>query len=129
MQCYQDLRKYTDLPIVIKKHPNRRQQYNINKLHNVSFFDHTHQAAGEKYLATLSSKMNIASCLYGIPTISADLNSMVHDITSTSNDLALAEQKITNKNDFIQNIFYSIWSSAEMSNGTYINYLMNELLV
>jgi hypothetical protein len=129
---YKNIRSVTDRKIVIKKHPNPRGPViKLKEFENVEVTDIDKGVLlkNSHSLITLSSKLCIESALNNIPTILKDLNSIVYPICHNDelkvNDIRPDPVK---KTEFLTNIAYSIWTKKELDNGTYVNYLMKELI-
>lgn len=127
-EVYQEIRQITDKKIIVKPHPNRKVTPETEGLVNVEIVKEGQLLRDAAAVVTLSSKMNIEGCVYGIPTVNYDLNSMVADACKSSpTDLIFSNWAECNT-PFWNSISNSIWSKKEIAGGDYQNYLVKELL-
>lgn len=124
------IRQVTDMPIKIRRHPNRFAWKDFNKdiskyFDDVEFTDGTSldEDLKDAYaLVALSSRCVIEAVTKGVHCYTEDLNSLAYSVCNKSLDFLISPQKFDRKR-WLAKAAYSHWSLKEVMSGDYYRYL------
>ena len=117
----EEIRKYTDLPIVIKDHPTRPgSQPKVVSVPNVRYLNLRHPIEevikNAKVVVTINSNAGVDAILGGKPVVSLDEGSMVWDI-SDHDFTKLNVPTWYDRDQWCNNIAYAQWHPDELRSG------------
>jgi hypothetical protein len=115
------IRKFTDLPIIIRDHPTRpNTQPKIEGVKNVKYDDFKlpiqTAIGGAKCVVTINSNAGVDSVLGGKPVISLDKGSMVWNI-SDHDFKGINSPKFYDRTQWCNDIAYAQWHPSELKSG------------
>jgi len=124
------IRYVTDMPIKIRRHPNRFAWKDFKKdiskyFDNVEFTDGTSldQDLNDAYaLVTLSSRCVVQAVTKGVHCYTEDLNSLAYSVCNKSLDFLLSPEKF-DREKWLAKAAYSHWSLEEIMSGDYYKHL------
>jgi hypothetical protein len=117
----EEIRKYTDLPIVIKDHPTRPgSQQKVVGVPGVSYLNLSHPIKevlkNAKAVVTINSNSGVDAVLAGKPTISLDEGSMVWNV-SDHDFTKINLPTMHDRNQWCNDIAYAQWHPDELKSG------------
>ena len=117
----EDIRKHSDLPIMIRDHPTRPgTQQRVVGVKDVNYLDTNmpiEQAiANAKVVVTINSNAGVDSALAGKAVINLDIGSMVWDIAESDFD-QINSPKHQDRTQWCNNISYAQWHPNELRSG------------
>ena len=124
------IRYVTDMPIKIRRHPNRFAWKDFKKdiskyFDNVEFTDGTSldEDLKDAYaLVTLSSRCVVQAVTKGVHCYTEDLNSLAYSVCNKSLDFLVSPEKFDRKK-WLAKAAYSHWSLEEIMSGDYYKHL------
>ena len=130
-----EIRNITDMPIKIRRHPNRFAwkdfQKDISKnFQDVEFTDGTSLDEDLKNayaLVTLSSRCVVEAVINGVHCFTQDLNSIAYPVCNTKLDFLKTPKKFDRKS-WLAKVAYSHWSIEEIISGDYYRHLSKAIL-
>jgi len=130
-----EIRSITDMPIKIRRHPNRFAwkdfQKDISKnFQDVEFTDGTSLDEDLKNtyaLVTLSSRCVVEGVTKGVHCYTEDLNSLAYSVCNKSLDFLVSPAKF-DREKWLAKVAYSHWSIEEIISGDYYRHLSKAIL-
>jgi len=125
-----EIRNITDMPIKIRRHPNRFAWKDFKKeigaeFKDIEILDGTNLDEDLKNvyaLVTLSSRCVVEAVMNGVHCFTQDLNSIAYSVCNTELDFLKAPKKFDRKR-WLAKVAYSHWSIEEIMSGDYYKYL------
>jgi hypothetical protein len=125
------IRKFTDIPIVIKDHPTfPGSQPEVKGIKNLKYIDTNmpieKAISKAKVVVTINSNAGVDSILGGKPVVSLDKGSMVWNISA--NDLkSINTPKFYDRIQWCKDIAYAQWHPRELKTGEAWDHLKSKL--
>ena len=126
-----DIRKYTDRPILIRDHPHRKNTWGASLTgKNVKYANcniPVEKAVSDaRVVVTINSNSGVDAIMQGTPVINFDYGSMVWDV-AVQNDLSKIENPdMPDVTQWCYNIAYTQWLPEEIESGEAWNHLKNK---
>lgn len=126
------IRKFTDLPIMIRDHPTRPgTQPKVTGIENVKYLDvdtPIEQAISKaKVVVTINSNAGVDAVVAGKPVISLDPGSMVWDISEHTFD-NINTPKFNDRTQWCNDIAYAQWHPSELKSGEAWDHIKEKLI-
>jgi hypothetical protein len=125
------IRKFTDLPIMIKDHPTfPGSQPEVKGVKNVKYIDTNvpieKAISKAKVVVTINSNAGVDAVVAGKPVISLDLGSMVWNI-SAHDFKSINRPKISDRTQWCNDIAYAQWHPTELESGEAWDHLKSKI--
>jgi len=127
----EDIRKHTDMPIMIRDHPTRPgTQPRVTGLKNVKYLDCNipiaEAIARSKVVVTINSNAGVDAAIAGKPVINMDIGSMVWDIAESDFD-QINIPKHVDRTQWCNDIAYAQWHPSELRSGEAWDHLKHKV--
>ena len=127
----ENIRKFTDLPIMIKDHPTLPgSQPEVKGVKNVKYLDTNmpieKAISKAKVVVTINSNAGVDAALAGKPVISLDKGSMVWDISEHHFE-KINNPKFYDRTQWCNDIAYAQWHPSELESGEAWNHLKSKI--
>lgn len=127
----ESIRKFTDLPIMIKDHPTfPESQPKVESVKNVKYINTNmpieKAISKAKVVVTINSNAGVDAALAGKPVISLDQGSMVWNI-SAHDFKSINSPKFIDRTQWCNDIAYAQWHPSELESGEAWNHLKNKI--
>lgn len=128
------IKPHSNLPIVIREHPNRKAWPDIKKqsldgkytiLKNTKLGDDLLRA---RCTITVSSRGIMRALLDGVPSYSMNKNAAYWDLITPQIKDVINNPIKADRHQWLKDISYSYWTLAEIENGDYFDYMFKELI-